>query len=94
MKKNKTTGEKSYHAYLSQFSCIACGSIPVTIHHIRDFAGMGQRSSHFHVLPLCVECHQGQDGIHHNRKIFEMRWGTEISLLADVWGIVWNDKGE
>jgi len=84
--KTKTKQEKKYHAYLASQSCICCGSSPVSVHHIRNFngvnVGVGNRSDHHLAISLCYECHQGQDSIHHNRKVFEMRNGDEASLLA------------
>ena len=93
--KAKTVGEKAYHEHMAQKPCIACGDVPVCVHHIRNFggtnAGMGKRNSHHMVLPLCYECHQGQHGIHHDRNIFEMRYGSEADLLAQVIADVWDD---
>ena len=84
--KNKTKKEKDYHEWLATLPCSACGEWPVTVHHIRSFngnnVGVGRRADHYLAIPLCYECHQGQDSIHHNKKIFEMRNGDEASLLA------------
>ena len=47
---------------------------------------MGQRASHLDVLPLCVEHHRGNFGVHGlGTKGFPKHWGfTEQDLLADV----------
>ena len=94
MKKSKL--EKAYHDYLAGENCIACGSSPVTIHHVRSFAGVnagiGTRSSHYLAIPLCPECHQGQNGIHHNKRIFEMRFGTETELVSKTIENLWRYK--
>ena len=37
---------------------------------------MGRRSSHFEVIPLCHEHHQGNTGIHMDKKNFEKEYGT------------------
>jgi hypothetical protein len=42
---------------------------------------MGRRSSHYDTIPLCYFHHQGQGGIHHNKKIFEKKYGTEQEIL-------------
>jgi len=92
----KTKQEKDYHAYLAQQPCVACGGTPVYIHHLRNInginAGIGQRSSHYLCIPLCHSCHQGEDSIHHNRKIFEMRNGTETDLLAKTIENFWDGR--
>ena len=48
---------------------------------------MGQRSSHFRVLPLCVQHHRtGGFGvaIHGGTREFQKRYGTEEELLEKV----------
>ena len=47
---------------------------------------MGQRASHLDVLPLCVEHHRGNLGVHGlGTKGFPKHWGfTEQDLLEDV----------
>lgn len=46
---------------------------------------MGQRSSHFQIIPLCQEHHMGKTGIHGmGRKAFEKAYLTEIELLERV----------
>jgi hypothetical protein len=42
-------------------------------------AGMGLKSKRF--IPLCHEHHQGNQGVHHNTKLFEERFGTQEDLL-------------
>ena len=81
--------EKSYLDSIAQLPCAACGDSPVHVHHPRTWAGAGQRSSHYLAIPLCPDCHQGDNGIHHNRKIFEMRYGTEVQLLAQTLEKLW-----
>lgn len=87
----KTADEKRYHDYLANQPCIACGDRPCTVHHVRYSAGIGQRSSHYMALSLCDPCHQGPAGIHFDRKVFEMRWGTEEQLLAKQIERMWVD---
>ena len=95
-KKPRTKAEKDYHEWVATKTCVACGSWPVTIHHIRNFdgvnVGMGQRSGAFLSIGLCPDCHQGPAGIHHNRKLFEMRWGTETDLLERQIKRLWADR--
>ena len=95
LSKRKTKEEIAYHDYLAGRDCVACGDSPVTVHHIRSFdglnVGVGNKSSHHLAIPLCPDCHQGPDSIHHNKKVFEMRWGTEVDLLIKTMELTWRD---
>jgi len=92
--KTKTKEEKDYHEYIASLPCVACGDSPVHVHHCRFSAGIGQRGSHYFVLPLCPACHQGKEGIHGSPKIFEMRNGSEEQLLATVIQQLWSFKND
>jgi hypothetical protein len=85
----KTAAEKSYLDKVASLGCVLCkhlglGSSPATLHHIREDQGMSQRASHFLVVPLCPEHHQGNSGIHGlGTKRFYTRYRlTELDLLA------------
>ena len=97
-----TKDEKKHMDDVSRIGCIVCrklglGYIPAEIHHIN---GKTQPLCHFQVLPLCYEHHQGQSGIHHNKTIFESKYGKEIKLLERVirviykqdWKRIWKEK--
>ena len=86
---------------VSQLVCLVCKTPFVTLHHIRPKGtGMGRRTNDWSVVPLCYEHHQGQSGIHHNKTIFESKFGKEIKLLERVirviykkdWKQIWNEK--
>lgn len=82
-----TKSEKKLFDKLSQLGCIVClregyGFSPTEIHHIRQNAGMGQKSKE--VIPLCPQHHRiGGYGIaiHAGQKEFESKYGTEKFLL-------------
>ena len=82
-----TKEEKKHMDKVAQLGCYVCRS-PATLHHIRNNGkgnvGMGRRSSHFEVIPLCYEHHQGNTGIHLDKKNFEKKYGTEKEILEDV----------
>jgi hypothetical protein len=63
-------------------------TLPTALHHIRNNGtgnvGIGKRSSHFEVIPLCYEHHQGNTGIHLDKKNFENKYGTEKQILDIV----------
>jgi len=91
--KTKTKSEKAHLSKVASLGCIVClrlyGShdpAGVELHHPRAGIGMGQRASHLDVLPLCVEHHRGNLGVHGlGTKGFPKYWGfTEQDLLADV----------
>ena len=72
---------------LKQLGCIACSekygvnSEPV-IHHIRKHTGLSRRPDHQDTIPLCPYHHNmSNESIHHNKKLFEEKFGTEKQLL-------------
>jgi len=72
---------------LKQLGCVACSkkygvhSEPV-IHHIRKHTGISRRPDHQDTIPLCPKHHNmGNESIHHNKKLFEEKFGTEKQLL-------------
>lgn len=85
------TAEKEHLAKLVELGCVACivQGTPGTraeIHHLREGAGMSQRSSHFRAIPLCCMHHRGTAGlsvpsIHGSKNAFIEAFGTEAELL-------------
>jgi len=66
---------------VASLGCLVCQR-PANVHHIRPVGlGMGMRSSHYQVVPLCREHHQGQFSIHNCKEQFEAMYGTEAELL-------------
>ena len=61
-----TKEERKHMDKVAQLGCYVCKS-PATLHHIRNNGkgnvGMGRRSSHFEVIPLCYEHHQGNTDV-------------------------------
>lgn len=91
--KSKTKAEKDHMSLVAQEPCLICvrlygehDSGGVELHHIRGHVGMGKRSSHMDVLPLCAAHHRGNQGYHGmGRKAFERHYGfTEADLLNDL----------
>jgi len=61
--------ERQHFGRVAELGCVLCrhlgmGETPATVHHIREGAGMGQRSPHYLVVPLCKGHHQGNEGVH------------------------------
>jgi hypothetical protein len=88
-----TIAERKHMSRVAELGCAVCLRVygphdpgPVELHHPRTGVGMGKRSSHMSVLPLCVNHHRGNMGIHGmGRKAFEAHYGfTELDLLDDT----------
>lgn len=85
------TNEKEYMNRVQSLGCIICRK-PAQIHHPRFSQGMAQRASNYLVIPLCPDHHQhGGHGvaIHAGRQAFERLYGTELELLAQTIGEVY-----
>ena len=59
--------EKQHMGRVAELGCVLCqhlgyGPTPANVHHIREGAGMGQRSPHYLTVPLCKPHHQGNEG--------------------------------
>lgn len=75
--------EREHLAKVAALGCIIC-RMPAEIHHLRKGMGIGQRNSHFNVIPLCPNHHRtGGHGvaIHAGQKTWEANFGTESDLL-------------
>lgn len=90
-----TADEKRYMSRVAELGCIVClrmgyQGTPAELHHPRRGTGMGQRASHYDVIPLCPEHHRGKTGLHGlGTKGFPKHWGfDESDLLADVKNIL------
>ena len=75
---------KLWMGLVAQLPCAICGAHQVQVHHIREGAGLSQRSQDTLTIPLCLLHHTGADGIHGlGRKGFYMRHKCdELDLLA------------
>lgn len=94
-KKGKTAEERRHMSRVAEIGCILCirlgyGETPAELHHIRRGAGMGMRSSHMSVIPLCPEHHRGNSGVHGlGVKGFEKKYGcSEADLLEIILSMV------
>ena len=92
-KKPSTKQEKDHMNKVASLCCIVCSEYldihdsPATIHHITTSAGMGQRSKHTEVLPLCHAHHQGGGygvALHAGEKEWQSRYGSQLELLEIV----------
>ena len=80
-KKVATKAERDHMAKVFSLGCVVC-QMPPQLHHIRPIGlGMGNRSSHYEVIPLCMAHHTGQFSIHNCKQEFEAMYGTEHEML-------------
>lgn len=87
-----TAQEKAHMGRVAALGCIVCINMgypgsPAEVHHVRCFAGAGQRANDFQTIPLCVQHHRhGGSGvaIHAGTLSFERNHGTERELLAQA----------
>lgn len=86
-----TLKEKKHMNAVAELGCIIClrqgnEGTPAELHHPRKGIGMGKRSGHMTVIPLCTEHHRGNTGVHGlGTKGFPKHYGfTEDDLLKDV----------
>ena len=86
-----TKDERKYLGRVAELGCAVCRRMgyegtPSEIHHKKGGMGIGQRSKHDQVLPLCVEHHRGKTGVHGmGIKAFVKHYGfTEEDLINEV----------
>lgn len=83
MKKKATKEERLYMSRVAMLGCMICGNSQVEIHH-KTGTGMGLRASHADIMPLCVNHHRGQNGIHTmGRRAWEREFKTTQQELID-----------
>ena len=100
-KKTKSKAERYWLSKISYFGCVVCQKFhevndapPACCHHIRDGMGVGQKNSHYKVLPLCHHHHQSGghgEAFHAGQKVWEEKYGTEEELLSWVLERIDND---
>jgi hypothetical protein len=92
-----STALEEYHrGRVARIGCIVCinerhGRSAAELHHARTYAGGGQKSSEFHVLPICPLHHRlGGVGValHAGRQTWAKLYGTEEELLIQVLSIL------
>jgi len=68
---------------LFEMGCAICGQ-PPQIHHLigTKWRGMGQKAHDMYTIPLCLNHHTGQQGIHKvGMRQWEFQYGTQEELL-------------
>ncbi len=82
MKKPATKAEKLFMSLVKLQQCIICCEPPISYcHHIVS----GYRLGNMFCLPLCYNCHQGDDGFTgKNRKAWDKSLSNQLKLLEVV----------
>lgn len=71
---------------LSQYGCCVCRR-PAEIHHLLGikYSGMGQKAKDEITIPLCVDHHRGEQGIHQiGQRTWESAYGEQEFHLERV----------
>lgn len=87
-----TAVERVHMGRVAAIGCVACINLgfsasPAEVHHVRCFAGAGQRANDFQTIPLCPRHHRlGGSGVafHAGPLSFERNHGAEEKLLAQT----------
>ena len=88
--------EREHLRLVAELGCIVCRihlgemDVPAEIHHLRTGVGMGQRSSHYRTIPLCMHHHRhGTKAIHGiGTKAWQSIFGSEEDLLKEVMSLM------
>ena len=84
-----TKTEKAYMNIAATLPCACCGDAgPVELHHARAGQGTAMRGGNFCVIPLCVPCHRGVNGVHGDKFMLKVFKTGEIKMLNNTIGEV------
>ena len=76
---------KAERKHLGIIKSLPCGnchaSAPSAAHHITEG---NRRISHYATIPLCYECHQGNQGIHGDKRLWLIMKNSELKVLANT----------
>lgn len=77
--KPKAAQFKRFHGYVATLPCLACGAVPVEVHHVRHDGLKGIGKDHRLVVPLCPDCHRnGPHAVHRtSHPEFNDYWGVD-----------------
>jgi hypothetical protein len=94
-----TKDEKKYLSLVAELGCAVCRRMgypgtPAEIHHPRKGTGLALRAPHSDAIPLCLEHHRGQTGVHGlGTKGFARTYGyDEAALLEDTKKLLETEK--
>jgi len=81
-----TAAQKRFHDWCRDFGCVVC-LCDTAIHHINGsrmkLKGC-KNPGEWYILPLCYRHHQGEDGIHTDKKKFTERYRPQKEIWKDL----------
>lgn len=77
-----TLAAKRHMAKVAELPCCLCLAWPVEVHHVLEERTPGRKSPDWLTIPLCPECHRGNEGIHGTKAMLRVAKKTEMELLA------------
>lgn len=79
---NGTAAGRRHMGRVKRLPCVICGRRgPSDAHHCRSD---GMARDDFKTIPLCKECHQGQNGYHNAKETWEATNGKDYEFLPVV----------
>ena len=88
---NGSAAGRRHMGRVKALDCVVCGrSGPSDAHHCRSD---GMARDDFKTIPLCKECHQGQNGYHNAKASWEAANGKDheyLAVVADIIAGEWN----
>lgn len=75
---------KQHLSRVHELPCGLCGASPVEAHHILEGRTPGRRSPDVLAIPLCVDCHRGDNGIHGRKVLWDIYRKSELDVLAET----------
>jgi hypothetical protein len=87
MKKRITKLEREHLLAVKGLPCVICNHPPISeAHHICD---TGRRLGHSFVLPLCANCHRGDNGFSgKNRSAWDKSLKNQLELCKQVYKLL------
>jgi len=77
---------KAHMSLVAALPCALCEGYPVELHHILEGRTPGRKSPDWLVIPLCPDCHRGDDnGIHGRQAMLKIKKTSELQLLAKTY---------
>ena len=80
--RNGTAAGRAHMGRVKMLRCVICHAPgPSDAHHCRSD---GMARDDFKTIPLCKNCHQGQNGYHNRKETWEATNGKDHEFLAVV----------
>lgn len=94
LKAERPAKDPAHMARVATLACVCCGARPVEVHHCISGRYSQRKASDRETIPLCWNHHQGPEGIHTNKRLWEETYRLDTDYLpgvADALAGEWND---